>query len=365
MATAATARPRSGTDPAYFNTQLQLLNNPLLLRRVIVKLDLEHDPAFLRHMEKGGRILRRVLRLGYLGASTDAAVTAAAELPGDLAEAQRMRPFVNELQRRLTIRPVMETRTAFRETRLADVVVEHPHPQLAAAIANAIAEGFVAENREKNSRSGATTNAYLRRRVQDLQAEIRQADEQLIAYGASKQILSLEPGQNVAIDRLTSLNRQLLEAENERKLAEANYREGLRPDAAGSLATDMAKNVINDTEIRLAELRAKRAQLLVGATESWPEVKEVTQQIRALEANVESVSQRAASAAVAKSRDPLQPDARPRAILARGFRAAARTDPGAEPGRGRLSPAPAGRPDEAGPPRRGAEAARGERSGAG
>src|SRR5215213_427865 len=36
------------TDPAYFNTQLQNLTSPGLLRRVVKTLDLEHNQAFLR-----------------------------------------------------------------------------------------------------------------------------------------------------------------------------------------------------------------------------------------------------------------------------------------------------------------------------
>src|SRR5205823_15097949 len=35
-------------DPAYFNTQLQILTSPGLLRRVVKTLDLEHNQAFLR-----------------------------------------------------------------------------------------------------------------------------------------------------------------------------------------------------------------------------------------------------------------------------------------------------------------------------
>ena len=35
-------------DPAYFNTQLQILSGPGLLRRVAKTLDLEHNEAFLR-----------------------------------------------------------------------------------------------------------------------------------------------------------------------------------------------------------------------------------------------------------------------------------------------------------------------------
>src|SRR5260370_19841577 len=35
-------------DPAYFNTQLQILTSPGLLRRVVKTLDLEHNQTFLR-----------------------------------------------------------------------------------------------------------------------------------------------------------------------------------------------------------------------------------------------------------------------------------------------------------------------------
>src|SRR5205809_7603596 len=35
-------------DPAYFNTQLQILTSPGLLRRVVKTLDLEHNQPFLR-----------------------------------------------------------------------------------------------------------------------------------------------------------------------------------------------------------------------------------------------------------------------------------------------------------------------------
>src|SRR6267142_2028381 len=38
----------SANDPVYFNTQLQILVSPGLMRRVVKTLDLEHNPDFLR-----------------------------------------------------------------------------------------------------------------------------------------------------------------------------------------------------------------------------------------------------------------------------------------------------------------------------
>src|SRR6185295_19862053 len=93
------------------------------------------------------------------------------------------------------------------------------------------------------------------------------------------------------VERLEGLNKQLLIAENERKLAESAYKASLQPGAAEALAegggTDRdvpsATRVTTDAEIRLTELRQKRAELLVENTQKWPAVREVDKQIAALE----------------------------------------------------------------------------------
>src|SRR5712692_11277132 len=50
-----------GQDPTYFNTQLQIITKPGLLRRVVKTLDLEHNPDFLR-AETGDTTWQRLLR---------------------------------------------------------------------------------------------------------------------------------------------------------------------------------------------------------------------------------------------------------------------------------------------------------------
>ena len=100
----------------------------MILRQVVGDLDLEHDQVFSAHMIKSGRFLRRLLRLGYLGWWSKAPADAAAPATSaELIAAQQVAPFVAELERRVAIRPVLETRTAFRETRLADVVEVPPN----------------------------------------------------------------------------------------------------------------------------------------------------------------------------------------------------------------------------------------------
>jgi len=89
------------------------------------------------------------------------------------------------------------------------------------------------------------------------------------------------------------LNKQLLEAENERKLAQAVYGASQAPGAAQALADEDTKQLA-DSETKLGELKQKRAELLVDNTEKWPEVKAVDQQMAALQKHISETRTRAA-----------------------------------------------------------------------
>jgi capsular exopolysaccharide synthesis family protein len=82
-----------------------------------------------------------------------------------------------------------------------------------------------------------------------------------------------------------------LQAENERKTAEAAYNAAKAPEAANALVDEAAKQN-GDIEAKLIELRQKRAQLLVDATEEAPEVKEVDQQITELDKQLKDLRSR-------------------------------------------------------------------------
>ena len=292
-------------DPAYFNTELQILNSPALLRRVIVTLDLDHNPIYIRHMAKGGRLIRKVIRLFYFGKKDDPSqnplgsdrLTSSfdpAATEQDLQAAQGLEPYVEDLQKKVKVEPVKEPRLSFKETRLIDVSTEHPSPQLAAKISNAIADAFVLSNLEQRRKTGATAEEFLGVRVAELQSQIRRGEASLIEYAKNHEILSLDANQNTVVDRLAGLNKQLLDAENDRIAAEANYRKALDPASLDALAKEGASE-INAAETRLAVLRENRAQLLVEATEKWPEVKEINQQISEVEKTITGLKSKAAS----------------------------------------------------------------------
>ena len=300
------------SDPAYFNTQLQILTGPGLLRRVVKELDLEHNPSFLHDHsstnKSGWARLRSIL--GFKsnvtpapGPSDSLPVTSSQSSAKELnqAESERLSDYVDDLQATLKVEPVKETRLTVRETRLIDVSFRHTDPHLAAKIVNGVAETFVLQNSEKKSETSTNTGSFLQTRIAQLQATIRSKEEELINYAKNHQILSLDANQNTVVERLEGLNKQLLTAENERKLAEAAFKASLQPGAAEALAeagnsereVPSATKISTEAELRLAELRQKRAELLVENTEKWPAVKEVDRQIAVLEKQLTDTRTRA------------------------------------------------------------------------
>lgn len=294
----------TGSDPSYFNTQLQIITKPGLLRRVVKTLDLEHNPDFLR-AQANDTAWQRLLRTFGLGGGSSVAQTpaqkaendklsldtqvASASSPDNLEEAARLEPFVSALQGGLKVDPIKDERLQFTETRLISIKFTHANPLVAAKVANAVANAFVLSNLEQKTKFTSTTGDFLQKRIAELQSQIRADEERLINYAKGHEILSLDATQNTVVDRLAGLNKQLLEAENERKIAEANYRVGKEPGASDVLAAAGTKEL----ETQLTGLKQKRAQLLVDNTAEWPEVKEVEKQIAALEKEIQEAKSKA------------------------------------------------------------------------
>lgn len=288
-------------DPAYFNTQLRILTSPGLLRRVVKTLDLEHSDSFNNPKAANQRSTwQNLMRMFGVGDKAKSKAQAEDSLPltsevapatsnTDLVEAERYQPFVKDLLDDLQVEPVIEKRMGFGRdsTRLIEIRYKHYDPRLAAKVVNAVADVLAQSNLERKAEKNVSTGSFLQKRIAELQAQIRSGEERLIDYAKSKEILSLDASQNTVVERLIGLNKALLEAENERKLAETAYQAALAPGAASALAEENTSKQIIDVRTRLAELWQKRAQLLVENTEEWPEVKEVTQQISILEKEIE------------------------------------------------------------------------------
>lgn len=304
-------RPLSNPDPSYFNTQLQLLGSETLLRRVIKEHNLDTNKEF--QTEKTVASIspwRSMLRT--IGLASDTAkktdqlqgednTSAGSSLVSadEIAEAVRLAPFVEIIKLNLEIEPVRDSRVAVKETRLIQISYRHKDPELAAFVVNGIGETFTNANQEKRSGTSRKTNDFLENRIADLTSNIRSDEIKLVELKKSEGILKTDGEQTLVLSRLSGLNKQLLEAENTRKNAEAQYfavkdsPESIKALAEAESAryiTERENSVLlvkNETQRKISELRADRARKLEEFKEGADPIREIDTQIESLNSSLD------------------------------------------------------------------------------
>lgn len=292
-----------GADPAYFATQLRILEGSGLLRRVVKALDLEHNEAFRTptdQLSTWQSTLRMVglydpppIRREAIVPLDKEALGLTHETEADLdRETDKLAPFVDAIQGGLTVLPVKETRTASKETRMIEVSFRHGDPVVAAKVANTIADIYVLQNLERKVESNTTASAFLDKRVAELQNQIRSLEERLVNYSKDNQIISLDSGQNTVVQRLADLNSKLGMAESERISAEAAYI-AAKKNPMSDMAAETADPRTAGLENQLSALRQQLAQLKTEFTDEWPEVKRVQRQIVQIENELQTNRKRA------------------------------------------------------------------------
>lgn len=277
--------PAGVPDPAYFSSQLQILTSSSLLQQVVNTLNLDNDTAFLSPQRlSAAQNLRRMFGLG--GGETGAgnqneeapnpSEIAPATRKNNLAEAKRLAPFVGMLRGGLDVRRV-------RDTRHIDIRYKHLDPLVAAKVVNTLADVFVRSNVETKAAASELAGDFIQERIAAMTQELREAEGRLANYAQNNRIISLNPAENTVVARLATLNAQLLEAENELKFAEAEYKVSLeKPDTADVLATS-GNSQTAAAEAQLTGMRQRLAQLLTENTEEWWEVKELKEQMAEVE----------------------------------------------------------------------------------
>ncbi len=306
--------PLNNQDPSYFNTQLQLLTSDSLLRRVVKELSLDSNKEFQKaKTENSVSAWKSMLKAVGLASDDTKKTTSGVEEvsispSGGLAsseeieEAMRLSPYVEVVKKSLSVEPVRESRGTIKDTRLIEISYKNTDPKLAAFIVNGISEVFARQNQEKRTGTNSKTNEFLQKRIADLQSEIKNGEIQLVDLTKRVGILKTDNDQTIVIDRLAGLNKDLLDAENERKNAEAEYLsinnspERLKSKVEEQMAryiTERENNIqllVNRAQEKIADLKKDRAKLLEEYLENAPEVKEVDTQIATLQNEIKKAA---------------------------------------------------------------------------
>jgi len=140
-----------------------------------------------------------------------------------LAERHDFFPGITGLSGKAAAALALLTINGIEKTRLVQVCFEHPDPQIASDLANAMARSYVQQ--ELNSRMAASMLAveWLRERSVEYRAKLEQGLLALQQYRENAQSVSLEDDQNIVITKLKSLNASLTSAQTDRIDAQSDW----------------------------------------------------------------------------------------------------------------------------------------------
>jgi succinoglycan biosynthesis transport protein ExoP len=152
---------------------------------------------------------------------------------------------INQYYSHVSIQPV-------RGTSLADVVVTHPSPAIAAQLANDHAQAFIEMDVETKVASLHDAQSLLGEQLTEVKAQLEASRKALSDYQRAHGILSL-PKNNTTLTResVQQLNKLLTQAQGDRIVAEASYR------SAAAMSPDQLATTLSDEG-----LQAIRTELL-------------------------------------------------------------------------------------------------------
>ena len=258
----------------YYQTQFAMLGSAPLAARVIKSLGLESDPVLTA---------RSFQWLAWLTSTVNSLKDSLANLwsstrteePGTpSAYALGVAPaLVNRYLKFLSIDPV-------RNTRLVDITFNTPNPALSQRLANEHATSFIQMILENRFNLTQEAREFLGRKLTELREKVQRAENQLHDFRRQHGVVSLEKGENIVVDRLVDLNKQLTQARSERIQTESLY-QMTRNKNHEYLAQVLGNPMILQLKTSLANMEGERVRLSSIYTQEHPRIHELDRQIAA------------------------------------------------------------------------------------
>ncbi len=295
-----------GDDSKYYNTQLQLLQNQDLMKRVVISLGLQRDANLFGEQNRG--ILAGIKSLfsgGQKAAGPENSLPIVSDTSpdkdrGDIQlspeENSRAELYSGILLSGLTV----QQRDG---TNIVSVNLTGPNPALAPKVTDRIAELFIKEDVERETAGAQKAYDDLRASIEELKGTIAQQENELIDVMKESDLPLADKGSELRSDNLKALQTQRNEAQEEVEKLQAAYAAAQKAVAehqilpliqgTSPLNTERELNDKRrlDAEKRKEEIDRKidekeqrKKELLATKTEEHPDVKRVIAEITELNA---------------------------------------------------------------------------------
>jgi capsular exopolysaccharide synthesis family protein len=247
-------------DTSYYQTQYRILQSRTLARKVINELGLAQLAEF--QPRRGIRVFGIKLAAGKAGAS------------GDLA---RQTDIVDVFLSKLEVEPI-------RNSRLVEVSFLSWDAELAARVANVVAQKYVEQDLEARLAVTRQAVGWLNEQVTELKRKVQESEKALQDYKEKEGLIGFDERQNIVIQKLSDLNRAVTEAQTQRIGVETVYRQlkavTRNPAMIESLPLVIQNRLVQDLKVTYVGLQAEYSKLSAKYGPKHPEMIRINSQLK-------------------------------------------------------------------------------------
>lgn len=262
-------QPRVGADQEFYQTQYALLKSRSIAEMVVRDLRLAGNAQFLSDYK------------------TDSNNSIAR-----LSQQERERAAIAKVMNNLEVIPV-------RLSSVVGVRFVSPNPEMAARVANSVAENFIESNLARRVQASAYARQFLESRLGQQRQRLEESERQAVGYAAQQHLINIAPTsrdpqspaqeQSLTAANLAALNQSLAEATAARIAAESRARSAGSGTAA---AVALQNTTVNGLRQRRGELNGEYQRQLNAFGPEYPVVAALRAQITELDRQIQNETAR-------------------------------------------------------------------------
>ncbi|MGA9240549.1 MAG: polysaccharide biosynthesis tyrosine autokinase [Silvibacterium sp.] len=242
----------NGDQALDLDTQVKILESDTLAELVIHRLNLDARPEFAGQAQ-----------------TQNSGGIAISESPTQ--DREREEQLIRKFQKSLKVVPIPNTS-------LINIKYSNPDPSLAADVANAITATFIEQNFKSRYDSTMQAADWLSKQLADLQIKVESSQAKLVQYQRDHGIVGADDKQNLTIDKLDELNKELTQAQADRIQKESLYQVAVSSNPEG-LSAVLQDPLLTALRQQQTQLQAQYALLSTQFGPGYPKVLEIKNQL--------------------------------------------------------------------------------------
>ncbi|MEP6945110.1 MAG: polysaccharide biosynthesis tyrosine autokinase [Acidobacteriota bacterium] len=295
-----------GDDANYYNTQLQLLRSPDLMKKAVVALGLHRDAHLLGDQSKG-----IFATIKDIFSNSDKKTDAENSLPilsesspeAPAPDSIQLTPQEDELAAKYvaTLTPDLKVERT-ENTNIVNISVSSTNPALSAKVADKLCEIFIQDDGDREVEGAKKAYAELGNSIEELKSTIAQQETEQMEEMRVSGLPLQEKGGDLRASNLSSLQAEFNLAQSDASKTEALLTSAIEASKRGDILSVAGDNKalqdarsqnlkrqadfekrIDDIDTKINEAKEKRENLLARYTPEYKDVIAINAQITELE----------------------------------------------------------------------------------